>query len=102
VRGPAIFDEWFKDFENQYVLIGGTAASITMDEAGVPFRGTTDEPFTWPDTKKFGSKALTCFVLSNRRYLLTSTDKFVKLANESEHSPPSHRPCKQAGLCACA
>ncbi len=42
VRGQAIFQEWFEDFENQYVLIGGTAASITMDEAGVPFRGTKD------------------------------------------------------------
>ena len=42
VRGQAIFQEWFKDFENQYVLIGGTAASITMEEAGVPFRCTKD------------------------------------------------------------
>ena len=42
VRGLAIFQEWFKNFENQYVLIGGTAASITMDEAGVPFRATKD------------------------------------------------------------
>ena len=42
VSGLAIFQEWFKDFENQYVLIGGTAASITMTEAGLPFRGTKD------------------------------------------------------------
>lgn len=42
VRGLAIFQAWFKDFENQYVLIGGTAASITMTEAGLPFRGTKD------------------------------------------------------------
>lgn len=42
VRGLAIFQKWFKDFENQYVLIGGTAASITMTEAGLPFRGTKD------------------------------------------------------------
>ena len=42
VRGLAIFQEWFKDFENQYVLIGGTAALITMTEAGLPFRGTKD------------------------------------------------------------
>ena len=34
VIGQAIFQEWFKGFENQYVLIGGTAASITMAEAG--------------------------------------------------------------------
>jgi len=24
VRGLAIFQQWFKDFEDQYVLIGGT------------------------------------------------------------------------------
>ena len=42
VRGQSIFQEWFKDFENQYVLIGGTAASITMNEAGVQFRATKD------------------------------------------------------------
>lgn len=42
VIGQAIFQEWFRGFENQYVLIGGTAASITMAEAGQPFRGTKD------------------------------------------------------------
>lgn len=42
VRGLAIFQDWFKGFENQYVLIGGTAASIAMAEAGLPFRGTKD------------------------------------------------------------
>lgn len=42
VIGQAIFQAWFKGFEDQYVLIGGTAASITMNEAGQPFRGTKD------------------------------------------------------------
>jgi hypothetical protein len=42
VRGLAIFQEWFKDFENQYILIGGTAAKITMTEEGLSFRGTKD------------------------------------------------------------
>lgn len=42
VRGLSIFQAWFKDFEHQYVLIGGTAAGITMDEAGGNFRGTRD------------------------------------------------------------
>ena len=42
VKGLPIFQEWFKDFENQHVLIGGTAATITMTEAGLPFRGTKD------------------------------------------------------------
>ncbi len=42
VRGLAIFQQWFQNFEDQYVLIGGTAASITMTEAGLSFRGTKD------------------------------------------------------------
>jgi hypothetical protein len=42
VRGLSIFQEWFKGFEDQYVLIGGTAALISMTEAGLPFRGTKD------------------------------------------------------------
>lgn len=42
VTGLSIFQEWFKDFEDHYVLIGGTAAKITMDEAGGDFRGTRD------------------------------------------------------------
>jgi hypothetical protein len=42
VRGLTIFQDWFKDFEDQYVLIGGTAAWIFMEEAGLSFRGTKD------------------------------------------------------------
>ena len=42
VRGLAIFERWFQGFESQYVLIGGSAAVITMAEAGLPFRGTKD------------------------------------------------------------
>jgi hypothetical protein len=42
VRGLAVFQAWFEDVKNQYVLIGGTAASITMNQAGLPFRGTKD------------------------------------------------------------
>ena len=60
VKGLSIFQDWFKDFENQYVLIGGTAATITMTEAGLPFRGTKDldivlhvEVLTWEFGQKF-------------------------------------------------
>ena len=42
VRGLEIFQKWFEGFEDQYVLIGGTAAVITMADAGLPFRGTKD------------------------------------------------------------
>jgi hypothetical protein len=42
VKGLSVFQDWFKDFEDQYVLIGGTAAEITMAQEGLNFRGTKD------------------------------------------------------------
>ena len=36
------FREWFKGYEDQYVIIGGTACDIIFAEAGVPFRATRD------------------------------------------------------------
>ena len=42
VKGLNIFREHFKGFEDRYVLIGGTASSIIMEEAGAEFRATKD------------------------------------------------------------
>lgn len=42
VRGLDIFQERFAAYVDQYVLIGGTAASLTMDGAGLAFRATKD------------------------------------------------------------
>jgi hypothetical protein len=42
VKGLGIFREWFAAYANQYVLIGGTAASLAMEEAGLTFRATKD------------------------------------------------------------
>ena len=42
VKGLDIFRKHFKGFEGRYVLIGGTASSIVMEEAGVLFRATKD------------------------------------------------------------
>jgi len=42
VHGLEKFKEYFGDFTNQYVLIGGTACDILMDEFGAPFRATKD------------------------------------------------------------
>jgi hypothetical protein len=43
VRGLDIFKECFAAYADQYVLIGGTAASLTMEEAGLDAYSTT----TW-------------------------------------------------------
>ena len=42
VRGLAVFREYFADYSEQFLLIGGTAATIAMEEAGLEFRATKD------------------------------------------------------------
>ena len=42
VRGLELFKSHFKGYEDRYVLIGGTACSLAMDEAGLDFRLTKD------------------------------------------------------------
>lgn len=42
VRGLDRFREHFAGYSDRYVLIGGTAATLTMEEAGLPFRATKD------------------------------------------------------------
>lgn len=42
VKGLAVFQAWFEGHRDQYVLIGGTAASLAMEEAGLEFRATKD------------------------------------------------------------
>lgn len=42
VPGLEQFGKHFADFSDSYVLIGGAAADLAMDEAGLPFRATKD------------------------------------------------------------
>lgn len=42
VKGLDVFRDHFKGFEDRYVLIGGAASSIVMEEAGTDFRTTKD------------------------------------------------------------
>lgn len=42
VRGLDIFRRHFEAFADRYVLIGGTAATIAMADAGLEFRATKD------------------------------------------------------------
>ncbi len=42
VTGIESFKEWFKDSEEQYAIIGGTACDILMTEEGLDFRATKD------------------------------------------------------------
>lgn len=42
VTGMEKFRQWFRGFENQYAIIGGTACDLLMEKEGLEFRGTKD------------------------------------------------------------
>ena len=42
INGFPRFKENFQDFENQYVIIGGTACELIMENEELPFRATKD------------------------------------------------------------
>jgi len=42
VRGLDVFREYFAGYTDQFVLIGGTAATFAMEDAGLEFRATKD------------------------------------------------------------
>ncbi|MCF8297115.1 MAG: hypothetical protein K9J13_06170 [Saprospiraceae bacterium] len=42
VRGIEIFKEAFKDYTDQFIIIGGTACDYIMDNVGLSFRATQD------------------------------------------------------------
>lgn len=42
IRGLDLFREHFAEFTEHYVLIGGSASELVMNEAGVDFRATKD------------------------------------------------------------
>lgn len=42
IRGMEVFKHHFRDFQDQYVLIGGVASSLSAEELAVEFRATKD------------------------------------------------------------
>ncbi len=42
VRGIESFREWFRGYEEQYAIIGGTACDLLMTDRGLDFRATKD------------------------------------------------------------
>lgn len=42
VKGLNVFRNHFRDYSNRYILIGGTACDLAMEEAGLTFRATKD------------------------------------------------------------
>jgi hypothetical protein len=42
VRGIESFRQWFRGYEDQYAIIGGTACDLLMTDGGLDFRATKD------------------------------------------------------------
>lgn len=42
IAGFESFGQWFQGYEDQYVIIGGTACSLLMSDEGQEFRTTKD------------------------------------------------------------
>lgn len=42
IRGIESFREWFRGYEEQYTIIGGTACDLLMTNEGLDFRATKD------------------------------------------------------------
>jgi len=42
IKGLGVFKEFFRDFQDQYVLIGGAACDIVFNDANQTFRATKD------------------------------------------------------------
>ena len=79
VKGLAKFREQFRSHAGQYVLIGGAACDLLMEEAGLEFRATKDLDIV------LSVEALT--VRSRRR--VTTTAKGIQTI---KHTPQSNTP----------
>lgn len=42
VAGIERFQDWFRGYEDQYAIIGGTACDLLMEDEGLTFRDTKD------------------------------------------------------------
>ena len=42
IKGLDAFKEYFRDFNDQYVIIGGTACDIVFEDSDLSFRATKD------------------------------------------------------------
>jgi predicted nucleotidyltransferase component of viral defense system len=54
VHGLGKFKEYFHEFTEKYVFIGGTACDLLMNSLGLPFRATKDLDIVYTHRKPMG------------------------------------------------
>ena len=77
VRGLEVFREYFRDYTDQYVIIGGCACDLLFDEAGLEFRATKDIDMVLiieALTPEFGESFWNFIHRGGYRHINTTTD----------------------------
>lgn len=95
VKGLDVFQAWFADYTDQYILIGGTAAALAMAEAGLDFRATKNldvvlhvEALTPASGETFW-KFIEAGGYENRQASDTDRPAFYRFQKPSDHGFPA-------------
>lgn len=77
VNGLDIFAEWFRGYERNYIVIGGTACDLLLKDAGLDFRVTKDiDMVIIAETldEEFGTRLWEFVKMADYEHRRTSTD----------------------------
>lgn len=94
VRGIESFRDWFHDYEDQYVIIGGTACDLLMTEEGLDFRATKDIDMVLiieAVDSSFGKHFWEYVIAAGYQHLNRSTggQQFYRFTNPRSHDYPT-------------
>ena len=94
VRGIESFRDWFHDYEDQYVIIGGTACDLLMTEEGLDFRATKDIDMVLiieAVDSSFGKHFWEYVIAAGYQHLNKSTggQQFYRFTNPRSHDYPT-------------
>ncbi len=94
VRGIESFRDWFHDYKDQYVIIGGTACDLLMREEGLDFRATKDIDMVLiieAVDSSFGKHFWEYVIAAGYQHLNKSTgvQQFYRFTNPRSHDYPT-------------
>ncbi len=94
IKGIDSFKEWFKGYEEQYTIIGGTACFLLMNDAGLDFRATKDIDLVLiveKVDKDFGEKFWSYIRQANYKHCNKSTGipQFYRFSNPDLNEYPA-------------
>ena len=93
MNGLESFRDYFKEHSDKYVIIGGCACELLMEDAGLPFRGTKDLDMVLiieSLNKEFGKKIWNYIHLAGYKQIYKSNGKpcFYRFSNPKSVESP--------------